>query len=269
MDKQMQNLTAVIAQAEAEAAITIAKPLIATEWGVATATLGRKTYSHSVKHDCYSGTDDTMFVDAEALSPAYSARVMAYALLHYNNGFSDAYAWELGDVSGIGKPNVGCFGLYDRVGHIKPSGKALLLLLRRLGASPRMIKRTWQDGGNGIVTAGFVSHSIGASGDRMLTLAVVNTGLENASHGVNVVTTRHPGQIGARNIKGNKGNADYRMMGGEGATTGVSTSFKLASMDAINCNATAVTKVASRAGMITLELPPSCILVLTAPLAVD
>lgn len=259
------------------------RPLIATEFGAATATLGTETFRHSVKHDCYAGKDDRMYPDAEALSPTYSARLFAYALLHFNNGFEDAYAWELGDVSGIGHADVGCFGLYDRVGAAKPTGKALLMLLRGLGSIPRLVRRTWADGQKGVVTAGFVSASgsgsrgsgsgSGGGSSRLLTVAVVNTGLENATQSVNVVL-----QHAEANGSDGGGSTDRSAP----AAVSPAAAFTLRSADALNCNATAVVKAvvtvaaAERGGTaagtgramatISLELPPSCMVVLTASL---
>jgi hypothetical protein len=184
----MQNLSAVLRQADPQRA----KPLIATEWGPATHTVGGRTYQHDVKSSCYSGTDDTMFLDAEARAPAYAARVLAYVLLLFNNGFDAALAWELADVSGIGKAGVGCFGLYDRVGQLKPSGAALMLLLRRLGRAPRSVERRWTDGE--VVTGAFVSRVNGSEGGgggggalEVLTVAVANTGNGTATHSLRLL----------------------------------------------------------------------------------
>ena len=89
-----------------EAAVTAADPtratpVIATEGRVATNHVGGSLYNNSVKKDCYASTsDDSVYKDAEALAPAYAARVVAiaYALLHDGvGGFTDAQAWESTD----------------------------------------------------------------------------------------------------------------------------------------------------------------------------
>jgi hypothetical protein len=217
VDSQMRNLSAVIEKVDPGRT----KPLIATEWGTATHTLGGTTYKHDVKSDCYSGTDDTIYPDGEALAPAYAARVMAYLLLHFSNGFDEAIVWELADVSGINKPDVGCFGLFDRLGKAKPSGEAVLLLLRRLGGEPKVVKRSWAD--TEVPTSPKLKN--------VLTVAVANTGTDHTSH---TVAVQH------------------------------SKASAVTSKDALNCDAAKVVRAVG-GGRLSLELPPSCILVLTLP----
>ena len=140
--------------------------------------MGGKTYTHTLKSDCYSDKGNNIYPDAEALAPALAVRYLSYLLLMYANGFTDAQVWELGDVSGLGKAGVGCWGLFDRLGKPKLPTQALMLLLQHLGAAPASVVRTWEDVDE-LVTGAFVSSFTATSGNattRAATLAVVNAG---------------------------------------------------------------------------------------------
>eukprot|EP00937_MAST-01D_sp_MAST-1D-sp2_P005715 g5715.t1 len=231
-----------------------AKPRVATEWGVATSFVGGAEYAHTVKDDCYETAGAgpaALWPDAEGRAPAYAVRSLATMLLLFSAGFADAQAWELADVSGIGKPDVGCWGWFGRAGELKPAGAALHALLARLGAAPRALPRTWADGE--VVVGAFVAAPV-----RPGSAAGVGVGASAGAEEALVVVAVNAGtttEMKELVLLGPLGAALLRH--GPGMASGY------------NCNATDAVKYVWRAAendtRVDITLPPASVVVLSAP----
>ena len=136
-------------------------------------------------------------------------------------------------MSGIGKADVGCFGLFDRLGAPKPAGAVVELLLAAGG--DRVLARTWQD------TAALVTGAF-------------TRGVESFTQGVEsavVVAMANAGDVVEQRL--------VRVVGGGAAVT-VSGSY--------NCNASMLAGVRATSGEVdfNVTVSPSCVVIFQIPI---